>query len=81
MREVAEVDQQEPEVEPDRLRMGKKPRQRAEARERRGGPVLVVAADGGGREGFGVVGCGTRSRGEFALGGDRAERLLEGRAT
>ena len=68
-------------MEPDRLRMGKTPRQRAEARERGGRLVLVVAPDGCGSERFGIVGCGTRSRPELSLGGDRPERLLKGRAT
>src|SRR5436189_735625 len=41
-RHVSEVDQQEPQVEPHGLRMGETAPERAEAREGKFGPVLVV---------------------------------------
>src|SRR5262249_61867709 len=52
--DVSKVNQEEPEVEPNGLGAGKAPRQGPEARKRRGGLVLVVQADRGGGQRFGV---------------------------
>src|SRR3954453_10904108 len=61
--DVAEVDQEQSEVETDGLRVGEAAGQRAEPGERGGGALLVVAADSGGRErlrieGSRACGCG-----------------------
>ena len=67
-------------MESYRLGVRKPARQRAETREGRGRPVLVVEPDGRGSQRLGVVrGCLNR-REKLALRGDRTQDLLVGRA-
>ena len=64
-------------METDGLGVRKTAGERAEARESRCRPFLVVAADGGRGQGFRVVRSGSRGGGELAFGRDGTERLLE----
>lgn len=61
----------------DRLRVREALRQRPEPREGCGRPVLVVEADGGGGQRFGVIRRHARSGCELPLGGDGPQGLLE----
>src|SRR5689334_15765389 len=78
--DVPEVDQEQAEVEADGLGVREAARERAEPGESPGRPFLVVEADGRGCERLRVVRRGGGGGGELALGRDRAQRLLEGRA-
>src|SRR5256885_13483768 len=79
--QVAEVDEEEAEMEPDGLGMRESPRKRPEPGESSGRTLLVVAADGRCGEGLGVVRRGPRGRDELSFGRDWAQRLLERRPT
>ncbi len=76
-RQVSEVDEQEPEVEADRLGARKPPNERPEAGKCRRRPILVVATDRRGGEGLRIARRPTRSRSELAFGRDRPQGLLE----
>src|SRR5439155_12427297 len=66
---VPKVDQKQAEMETDRLGLGEPAGQRAEVREGRRGPVLVVEADRGRRQGFRVVRRQPRGGAELAFCG------------
>src|SRR5438132_2183315 len=79
-RHVSEVDQQEPEVKAHRLGLRKAASQRAQPREGRRRPVLVVEPDRRGSQGLWIVRSGLNRGEKLALRGDGAQGLLVGGA-
>jgi hypothetical protein len=68
LRDVAEVDQEQAEVETDGLGVRVAPGEGPEPGERGGRPLLVVQPDGSRGQRFGVGRCGSCGRGELSLG-------------
>src|SRR5919201_3577392 len=79
-RDVAEVDQEQAEVEANRLGMREPARKRPEPGKGGGRALLAVQPDGRGGQRLGIVGGTARRGGERPFGRDGPQRLLVRRA-